>query len=40
METEPETGPAAAGTESTDLCATISALAYPSSSCASTLSIE
>lgn len=31
MEMELETGPAAPGTESKDLCATISALAYPSS---------
>lgn len=35
MEMELETGPAAAGTESKVLCSTISALAYPSSSCSS-----
>lgn len=32
MEMELEAGPGAAGTESTDLCATVSARAYPSSS--------
>lgn len=35
MEMELETSPAAAGTESKDLCATITALAYPSSSSSS-----
>lgn len=35
MEMELDTSPAAAGTESADLCSTITALAYPSSLCRS-----